>query len=144
MDRAEFFDHTADVGLRVHAASLNALFRLAAESLFDFIVINRKDVASDTVETMSINAPDLPELFAEWLGELLFRFETEHRLYIEFNVEVCESDQAPSLEAILHSVDLENDPARFTLDHEVKAVTRHGLLVEQIPDGWLAEVILDI
>jgi len=36
------------------------------------------------------------------------------------------------------------DPARHSLAHEVKAVTYHGLAVEQVPDGWRAEVILDI
>jgi SHS2 domain-containing protein len=30
------------------------------------------------------------------------------------------------------------------LAHEVKAVTYHGLIVEQSPDVWRAEVILDI
>ena len=32
------------------------------------------------------------------------------------------------------------DPARHALDHEVKAITYHGLRVEQTADGWLAEV----
>jgi SHS2 domain-containing protein len=36
------------------------------------------------------------------------------------------------------------DPARHDLSHEVKAITYHGLKVEQTPDGWLAEVIVDI
>ena len=30
------------------------------------------------------------------------------------------------------------------LNHEVKAITLHGLKVEQTADGWLAEVIVDI
>jgi SHS2 domain-containing protein len=37
------------------------------------------------------------------------------------------------------------DPARHTMDHEVKAITYHGLDVRQIDDGtWQAEVIVDI
>ena len=36
------------------------------------------------------------------------------------------------------------DPARHEMDHEVKAITYHGLRVEQTADGWVAEVIVDI
>jgi SHS2 domain-containing protein len=36
------------------------------------------------------------------------------------------------------------DPARHELDHEVKAITYHGLKLERDGDGWLAEVIVDI
>ena len=36
------------------------------------------------------------------------------------------------------------DRARHELSHEVKAITYHGLRVEKTPDGWLAEVIVDI
>jgi SHS2 domain-containing protein len=36
------------------------------------------------------------------------------------------------------------DPGRHSLLHEVKAITYHGLTVEQTDQGWLAEVIVDI
>jgi SHS2 domain-containing protein len=36
------------------------------------------------------------------------------------------------------------DSSRHILSHEVKAITYHGLRVEQQAEGWLAEVIVDI
>ena len=36
------------------------------------------------------------------------------------------------------------DPQRHHLDVEVKAITYHGLKVQQEGDGWLAEVIVDV
>jgi SHS2 domain-containing protein len=36
------------------------------------------------------------------------------------------------------------DSARHRLEHELKAITYHGLKVEQTGDGWVAEVVLDI
>jgi len=36
------------------------------------------------------------------------------------------------------------DPTRHQIGTEIKAVTYHGLRVEQHADGWLAEVILDL
>ncbi len=36
------------------------------------------------------------------------------------------------------------DPTRHVLSHEVKAITYHELTVEPTPEGWQAEVIVDI
>ena len=38
----------------------------------------------------------------------------------------------------------ELDRDRHVLSHEVKAITYHGLKVEQDADGWQAEIIVDI
>ena len=75
----------------------------------------------------------------DWLRELLFRFDSRHLLFSRFDVRVEED----GLEARIRGEPL--DPARHSLDHEVKAITYHGLRVEQEPGGgWLAEVIVDI
>ena len=44
----------------------------------------------------------------------------------------------------LGSVAKRIDRDRHELDHEVKAVTHHGLILRREGEGWLAEVILDI
>ncbi|MBI5908014.1 MAG: archease, partial [Burkholderiales bacterium] len=36
------------------------------------------------------------------------------------------------------------DRERHVLSHEVKAITYHGLRVEQTADSWMAELIVDI
>jgi len=36
------------------------------------------------------------------------------------------------------------DQPRHQMDHEVKAITYHGLRVGQTANGWEAEVIVDI
>ena len=36
------------------------------------------------------------------------------------------------------------DPLRHLLSREVKAITYHGLKIEDVDDGFLAEVIVDI
>jgi SHS2 domain-containing protein len=134
------FDHTADVGLRIHGADLDDLFRTAAEGMFDYIVVNRHELRPIETESLELKAETTDELLADWLGELIFRSETGHRLYDAFNVHVDES--GTSLRAIISGESI--DPERHVLDHEVKAVTRHGLSVTRTDEGWTAEVILDI
>jgi len=135
-----YFDHTADIGFRVTGNTLEDLFRTAAEGLFDYIVTNREEVRPALIETVSMRAEATDELLASWLNELIFRLETEHRLYSRFDVEL--GPDSLDLSAKIHGEPL--DAARHELDHEVKAVTRHGLKLERIGEEWVAEMILDI
>jgi SHS2 domain-containing protein len=136
----ETFDHTADVGLRIQADNLDDLFRTAAEGVFDSIVANRDEVRIAAREPVSLQARATDELLVTWLNELIFRCETRHRLYTQFDVHLA--DDGLSLQAEIGGESIDRD--RHLLDHEVKAVTRHGLSLRREGEGWLAELILDI
>jgi SHS2 domain-containing protein len=138
--RIEVFDHTADVGLRVFATDLNDLFETAAEGLLDYVVANRAEVRPAVEESIELTAEGPAELLIDWLNELIFRIETQHRLYSKFAVRVV--DDGKTLMATIHGEAI--DRARHVLDHEVKAVTRHGVMLVPCAEGWVAELILDI
>ena len=87
---------------------------------------------------MRIDGTDREYLLFDWLRELLYRFDSRHLLLGRFAVRVT----AAGLDGEAWGEPL--DPARHALAHEVKAITYHGLKVEQTADGWLAEVIVDI
>jgi protein archease len=140
MGRSETFDHTADLGLRIHAADLDDLFRTAALGLFDVIVANRQEVEERESEEITLSADTPESLLVDWLNELIFRAETEHRLFCRFDVKVAAD--CLSLSATIYGEPI--DPARHVLDHEVKAATRHGLRLFRDGGTWVAEVILDI
>jgi SHS2 domain-containing protein len=140
MGQSETFEHTADLGLRVTASDLPDLFRTAATGLFDVIVANRADVRAQDEESVTLAAESTEDLLLSWLNELIFRCETLHRLYQRFDVDVDAS--GIRLEATIAGEPIDRD--RHVLDHEVKAATRHGLVVRPEGGGWLAEVILDI
>jgi SHS2 domain-containing protein len=140
MGRAETFEHTADLGLRIVGRDLSDLFEAAAAGLFDVIVANRPEVRDQGQESVSLAADSTEDLMLTWLNELIFRCETRHRLYGRFVVNV--DDGGRSLQATIAGEPI--DRARHVLDHEVKAATYHGLVVRPEDGGWLAEVILDI
>ncbi len=140
MGRSVTFDHTADLGLRINAADLNDLFRTAAEALFDLIVTNRDQVRLLEVAEFDLTADSTEALLVDWLNELIFRFETRHVVLGRFDVSV--DADAQSLTARVEGEPL--DPQRHGLDHEVKAVTHHGVQLIHDQDGWQAELILDI
>jgi len=140
MGRVETYDHTADLGLRVFARDLNDLFQTAAAGLFDVIVVNRQDVRIVETEPVRLEADSTEDLLINWLNELIFRSETQHRLYSQFDVAIDESGCV--LDGTIAGEPI--DRQRHILDHEVKAATRHGLSLKRENDQWVAEVILDI
>jgi len=140
MGRVETFDHTADLGLRIVGDDLADLFRTAATGLFDVIVSNREAVRVALTEPVSLEAESTEDLLLGWLNELIFRCETRHRLYGQFDIVL--GDSGRRLDGTIGGEPI--DRARHLLDHEVKAATRHGLSLQPENGGWAAEVILDI
>lgn len=134
----EFFEHTADLGLRIRAADRDTLFAEAARALFSAIVEDLASVEPRQQVEVRLPGDDTEYLLFDWLNELLYRFDSEHLLLAKFVVHVDENGLAGTAwgEPL--------DRARHQLSHEVKAITYHGLKLEQTPDGWLAEVIVDI
>jgi len=134
----ETFDHTADLGLRVRAADLDTLFAEAAQALFSVIVEDLQSVEPRQRVDIELTGDELDLLLFDWLKELLYRFDADAMLFSRFDVHVA----GEKLTAVVWGEPLDRD--RHVLEHEVKAITYHGLKVEQTADGWLAELIVDI
>ena len=134
----ETFEHTADLGLRIRAADLDTLFVEAAQCLFGTIVENLATVRPLQKIDVQLQGDAIDYLLFDWLRELLYHFDAEHLLFGKFEVHVRED----ALTASAWGEPL--DRARHNLEHEVKAITYHGLRVEKVGDEWEAELIVDI
>jgi SHS2 domain-containing protein len=134
----ETFEHTADLGLRIRADDLNTLFAEAGRALFSIIVENPQDIRTVEEIPFTIKGNEAEELLHDWLTELLFTFHVHRLLLVKFDVNI----QASGLTAIAQGEKI--DLKRHEINHEIKAITWHGLKVLQSPTGWLAEVIVDI
>ena len=134
----EVFEHTADLGLRVHAATREELYVDAARGLFSVVVANPAAVRIVDNRTIEIEGTQDDYLLFDWLNELLYLFDTQRLLLVQFSVRLHEL----GLTATCAGEPI--DPARHIMEHEVKAITYHGLKVEAVDGGWLAEVIVDI
>ncbi len=134
----ELFEHTADVGIRVRAGTLESLYADAARGLFSVIAANLDAVSPLQAMEFKIDGSRRDDLLFDWLDELLYTFGTKRVLFGEFAVTLDDR----KLTAVARGEPI--DPDRHELDMEVKAITYHGLKVERDADGWLAEVIVDI
>lgn len=132
------FEHTADLGVRVEAASLAELYADAARGLFAVIAGDPAQMRPVETETFVVPGSDPTWLLLDFLGELHAAFELRRMLFRDFVVTITDD----GLEAVARGE--RYDPARHTLAHEVKAVTQHELAVERGPDSCTATFILDI
>lgn len=131
----EELGHTADVGLRIRAASAAALYSCAAEGLFDLLGAEAA-AELERAETVIVDAIDAQSLLVDWLNELLFLHETSGEVVGHCWVTAWSPTQLTA-EVIWHR------PVHPPHTH-VKATTYHLLQVEETPGGWLAEVYFDL
>jgi SHS2 domain-containing protein len=134
----ETFPHTADLGLRIRADDFPMLLCEAARGLFSTLVANLDAVRLVEQRTYRIDGDERDLLLFDWLNELLFSFHRDRLVLADFTVEV----DGDGLTGRCRGESL--DPDRHQQDHDIKAITYHGLQVVQSDDGWLAEVIVDI
>ena len=134
----ELFDHTADLGLRVTAPTLDELFAHAAAGLTSMLVDFPANIRPHDERRFEVVGTDREYLLFDWLRGLLAAFETDRFVPAECEVTVGEE----GLLAVARGEPF--DPSRHGLGREVKAITYHALLVEETPAGWRAEVIVDI
>jgi SHS2 domain-containing protein len=134
----ETFAHTADVGIRIRTPNLDELYADAGRGLFAVILADIGTVQPRLERTLRVDGTDRAYLLLDWLNELLFLFESQRLLLVDYDVRV----DAQGLQATARGEPL--DETRHSLAHEVKAITYHGLFVEQDRGEWTAEVILDI
>ncbi len=134
----ELFEHTADLGLRVSAGSLEELLTEAARGLLAMLVANPDAVRPVQEKRIELPAEDSSYLLFDWLSEVLYAFETDRLLLSAFEMHLDKNQ----LSAICRGEPM--DATRHQMEHEVKAITYHGLKVDQTETGWRAEVIVDI
>jgi len=134
----EFINHTADLGIRVRGNSLRQLFERAAWAMFDILVELKGVKLKETVE-IEIKGEHLEELLADWLRELLYKFNGEEYLFKKFEVEELNKQ---GLKAKVKGEKL--DLSRHQLKTEIKAVTYHGLEVKKKGNIWETQVIFDV
>jgi SHS2 domain-containing protein len=136
----EIFEHTADLGLRVTAPTLELLMADAASGLFQIIAGDLAQIRPrpDHAERFDVAGTDPTWLLFDWISELHAAFELRRMLFCAFDVTI----DAAGLHATAQGE--RYDPVRHTLAHEIKAITQHELSVVETAGGWEATLIVDI
>ena len=131
-------EHTADIGFEAFGRTREETFANAARALFSLVVDLSAIIPREEV-TITTNGPEPEGLLVNWLSELLYLHDAEGWLFREFEFRRLEDDTVSS---IARGEKFER--SRHHLKLLVKAITYHQLTFERTPEGWRAQVYVDI
>ena len=138
MKRFELLSHTADIGIKVKAKTLEELFENAAFGMFSISADLPKIKPIERIE-IEIEAENLNELFLNWLRELIYQFNTTYILFKEFTIQQIGDKE---LKALVWGEKIENK--KNIVNAEIKAVTYCDFKLEKKYSLWEAQVIFDV
>jgi len=134
----KLLDHTADIGIRATADTLEELVRAAGEALYE--IIGRLEATGDRRRIQLAFSADEPALLLrDYLAELLVLVERDGTIVTEVEVPVFDEDR---LEAIAEVAAVDHE--RCAYHREVKAITYHELDLHRTDNGYEATLIVDI
>ncbi|HDL18855.1 MAG TPA: archease [Bacteroidetes bacterium] len=137
-NRIELLDHTGDTGLKIWGGTMEDIFILAARGMFS-VIYDVGKVAPRQSRSVELKAESDSELFVRWLNHLNFLFATENLLFCRFDLFEIKNH---FLTATVSGEEF--SAAKHEIFSEIKAVTYHQLKLEQIKDGWYAQVVFDV
>jgi SHS2 domain-containing protein len=89
--------------------------------------------------TFQVEAPDIESLLRAWLAELLYSFEVDRILFVDFEVQAIDGCR---VKGKAHGLPFSSGIE--WLGSSVKAVTHHNLYVHRTDERWEAQVIFDV
>lgn len=137
----EYFDVTAEVGIRAWGKTLPEVFAEAARALFE-LMVDTKSVRPQRPISVALSAESLEMLLADWLNRLILERDRTGCVFSQFRVAIAPQAQGFSLTGEAQGEPL--DRARHDPRIDVKAVTYNHLRVLQHPDRIEVECVLDI
>ncbi len=132
------FDHTADLGVEVKAATREELYAGAVVALFDLLT-EQSLVRPEIIRELVVDGNDPADLLVNVLREALYLWNGEGWL-----VKTCTIRRADARQVTALLLGESFDPARHRIKREIKAVTYHQVSVEQGKDGWTARIVFDV
>jgi SHS2 domain-containing protein len=133
----QILSHTADTGVEATAASCAQLINELATGMFALIGHVDPCPSGHTVE-IEVEAPTLDDLIVEVLAELLYESEVNDLLLCGFETTLVGPTRVRIAANGVPYADVE------VVGPPIKAVTYHGVEVENQADQWYAKVFFDV
>jgi SHS2 domain-containing protein len=131
-------EHTADVGFEAFGSTREEVFANAARALMNLIV-DLDSIEPREAVPLQISGPDPESVLVNWLSEILYLHDAEGWLFRDFEIQNLQDD---SLSALARGEKFQRPRHQAKL--LVKAITYHQLALEKTPQGWRAQVYVDI
>lgn len=134
----EFIDHTADIGIKVCARSLEELFKLSAYGMFKIICENVEDVEAKEVIEGKVISEDINEMLYLFLESLLVEFDKSAIILRDFEVNI--KDNTLNYKAYGEYYNAK----KHKIGIGIKSPTYHKMKIWSENENFYAIVIFDI
>jgi SHS2 domain-containing protein len=134
----ELLEHTSDIGVLARGADREEALIAASKGLVSILV---DPAAFRPLEERYFKAPGPDEAaqIVNWLNEILFFFDTEGMVFVDFAI-----DSWTPVEITGRAKGERLDIERHEFRTAVKAATYHQFESHKIPGGWELRVFVDV
>jgi SHS2 domain-containing protein len=138
----EFLEHTADVYIAAHGATMEEAFANAALAMFE-VMTDTEKISPEHKDLVEVEAEDEYALLYSWLEALLVKFDVNGMLYSKFEVtSFKETNDGFKLKATVWGEKF--NPEKHPQKVAVKAATYHQMEIIKERDKATLMFILDI
>ncbi|MDP8233764.1 MAG: archease [Candidatus Saelkia tenebricola] len=130
--------HTADFGIQLAANTLSGLYINSAKALMD-LIIGIEDIRLLNECCITVEGIDSNDLLVRWLNELIYIFAVKKMLFSKFEI-IALSNTKLTCKGF---GEMFNDK-KHDIKEEIKAVTYHGLNIENTDNRYTVTIILDV
>jgi SHS2 domain-containing protein len=134
----EILEHPSDLGIEARGATMAEAFQNAARGLMS-VIAGSSPIEAYEKRLISLRARDRENLLVRFLTEILYLYDGKKYLTADVKFDMMTNT---SLKAAI--LGQQFDASKHELNLDVKAITYHQLMVEQIDDVWIARVFVDI
>ncbi len=135
MEKFKFIDHISDLQFAAYGKTLNELFENCAFAMFEGMMSEIK-VEEKFERKGNLISENLTNLLHDFLNELLFIFETEHKVFKKFIVDIKKNGNYN-----LNFTAIGDKSENYVIDVGIKGITYHELSVEKKEIG--GEIFLE-
>ncbi|MDO5824955.1 MAG: archease [Methanosphaera sp.] len=141
MNRFNYFDTTADIGIEVVTDSLEDAFINSALATMNLVTDTDKIQNAKSVD-VKIVSEDLYALLYDWITEVIMLMNCDYFIAKDYELNIKDEDNGYTLSATLHGDTYDTD--RYNYKTEVKAITYHLMQIDQKKDNCHVKFIVDI
>ena len=134
----DYFEHTADIGIRAYGSSYAEVLEAAARGMMNQICDTSKMTVT-TVMTVTIQQSNLEDCTVRFLNHLIFLLETSK--FVPLNYQITQPEEF-AITAVLQGDTF--NPNRDEFIQEIKAATYHQFKITTEDNHWTLQVIVDI
>ena len=136
----EFFDVTADAGIKAYGNTLEETFENAALAMFE-VITDTNAIKPEIKREIQVESEDEYALLYDWLSEFLVILDSEFLVFSKFDVKIEKNGEEYVLNGTAWGEEF--NPEKHESRAEVKAVTYHLMDIKK-DNGYMVQVIVDI